>query len=419
VPVAGADAGSATDLADPAARSNPYAIYERLRREDPVHWSDRFGAWVLTRYEDVAACLRDPRLSPGGGFAVMFDRLPRAEQERVAELRRHLSMWMGPQDPPGHTRIRAVMQRAFTPRLVEATRPFLERVTDELLGAVQASGRPESDLLRDVADPLPAMMIAAILGAPTRDWQRFKRWSDRLTEFIESGRFTVDALVEAQQTILEAAAYLGALADESAGGAGPPGDDGQPPNLMSALLAVAAEGGQVSKDEVVANCVPLIFAGHETTALLIGNSMLALLQNPDQARKLVARPPLIRSAIQECLRYDSPVQMVRRSAQESVEIRGRQIEKGQLLWLVLGAANRDPDPFRDPDRLDIERANVRHLSFGLGVHYCVGAGMTCLEAQVAVGRMLARWPDLRLSGSSLKWRNAPTARALVSLPVAI
>lgn len=395
-------------LLSPEAFADPYPIYRRLREESPVYWSEALGGWLITRYRDVAAALQDPRFSLGDGVATMFDRLPESLRDELRPLKRHLSMWMGTLDPPEHTRLRSLLNRGFTPRLIESLRPFTQAMTDELLDAVQDTGR--CDLVQDLAVPLPATVIATMLGTPPEECDLFRKWSSDLTAFLGFGLFDVEVMRRAQATVIEMTEYLAGLIRQQR-------SHPAQPNLISTLLAAEAQGSIVNEEELLANCVLLLFAGHETTTILIGNSMLALLQHPEQLRQLRDQPELGVPAVEEFLRYDSPVQMVRRSAREDVELHGQLIKQGHLVWLVLGAANRDPQQFPDPERLDITRRENRQLAFGAGIHYCIGAALSRIEGQVAVSTLLRRLPELRLDAEGIQRLHNPTARSLKSLPV--
>ncbi|HSR49835.1 MAG TPA: cytochrome P450 [Acidobacteriota bacterium] len=390
---------------------DPYGFYQQLQDRPPVHFSEAFGAWMLGGYSDVSSALRDPRLSLGGGARFMFERLESEERQALAPLERHVSLWMGTLDPPQHTRIRSLMQRAFSGELVEAMRHFTGQVVHQLIDAQIEAGR--MDIVSDLAYPLPARVIAKVLGTPVGDAPRFLEWSQVLTEFIAYGLMRTDVLFRAQETVGEMTEYFLGLLDGAEGSEG----------LLGNLIRLPEWQDAQVREQLLANCVLLLFAGHETTTILIGNSVLALIQHPRQLEELRQEPGLMRSAVQECLRFDSPIQMVRRLAVDDLEFGDRQISQGEFVWLCLGAANRDPARFAQPHRLDVRRAKSRHLAFGSGIHYCLGAALSSLEAEVALAAVLERLDGLRLDperldGARLQWQDNPTARSLQSLPVA-
>lgn len=396
-------------LLDPRVRANPYPLYEQLRADDPVHWSDELGGWLLTRYDDVKKALHDPRLSPGGGIAAMFGRLSEDERDETLPLQRHLSLWLGTLDPPDHTRIRSMMNKAFTPRLVGTLVPFIQSVADELIDAVKHTGR--MDIVNDLAVPLPAIVIAKMLGTPREDFGKFLGWSAAISHLFGDACATPAIVKAAQSSVLEMTAYLHDLLERRRR-SGPQND------LINSFILAEEQGDRITEEEVLANCVMLLFAGHGTITVMIGTHLLVLLQNPQALEAVRRDPSLTPQVIEELLRFDSPCQMIRRVATQPVELGGAQIEPGQLLWLNLGAANRDPQHCPFPDKLDTTRAPSAHLGYGAGIHYCLGAALSRVETEIAINTLLRRMPDVRLIADTLEWYPDPTARALKSLPVA-
>lgn len=396
------------DLLNPSVRANPYPLYEQLRKEEPVHWSEDLNGWVLTRYEDVMAALHDQRFSPGGGMAAMFSRLSDDVREETQPLQRHLSMWLGTLDPPDHTRVRTLMNRAFTPRLVELLRPFIQAVTDELIDNVKHTGR--MDIVSDLAVPLPAIVIAEMLGTPREDYERFIHWSLSITNLIGDACVTPEIVRNAQQSVLEMTDHLRALLDRRRHS--PPQND-----LINNFILAESQENRISEEEVLANCVMLLFAGHGTITVMIGTHLLVLLQNPDVLETLRRDPSLTPAAIEEMLRFDSPCQMIRRVATQNVQFNDTLIREGELVWLHLGAANRDEAHCPFPDKLDISRRPLGHLGYGASIHYCLGAALSRIETEIAINTILRRLPDVRLESDELDWYPDPTARALKSLRV--
>lgn len=389
---------------------DPYPHYHRLRERAPVYLDRDSGELVLTRYRDVVAALKDPRLS---SRRVADKGIP--VPDVLLWLMRPVSGMLGRQmlfsDPPDHTRLRSLAARAFTPRVVQRMRERIETIAAELLDAVHDV--PVVDVVRDYAVWLPLLVIAEMLGVPTRDRARFKVWSDDLALFIGgSTRPLPVVLTRAARGVFHLQRYFRTLIRARRGSA--PQDD-----LLGALLAVEEQGDVLTEEELLANAILLLAAGHETTTNLIGNGMYALLRHPDQLQLLRREPELIGSAVSELLRYDSPVQWTGRVALEELEIDGIRVPAGQTLALGLGAANRDPVQFPDPDRLDLRRADNTHLAFSHGIHYCLGAALARLEGEIALSALLARYPELRLVDTPPQWQENFTLRGMKSLRLAV
>jgi pimeloyl-[acyl-carrier protein] synthase len=384
---------------DPAFVADPYPTYHRLRAEDPVHHSP-LGFWVLTRYEDVVAVLRDPRFAKEAIAAVVAARLGRAPAAPLSMLDR---------DPPDHTRLRSLVSKAFTPRVVEALRPHIQKIVDSLLDRV--AGANAMDLIEDFAYPLPVIVICEMLGVPFEDHERFKQWGLDIARGLDSILLPPDSDVARRSDAARSAltAYFRELIAERR--ASPRAD------LLSGLIAAEEVGDRLREDELLATCILLLVAGHETTVNLIGNGTLALLRHRDQLRRLREDPGLIASAVEELLRYDGPVQRTARVSGEDVAIASRTIAKGELVMPFIGAADRDPAQFPDPDRLDITRTDNRHIAFGWGIHFCLGAPLARLEGQIALNTLVRRLPKLALATDKPEYRESLTLRGLSTLPV--
>lgn len=393
------------DLLGPAAIADPYAFFGALREEDPVHYSETHRCWVITRYEEVASAFTDPRLSSDRVEAVYATKLSDAERTRRAPTYKVLSDWMVFKDPPDHTRLRDLVRRAFTPRAVAALAPRIAEVVDHVLD-LPAGGK--IDVIDDVAYPIPAMVIAEMLGVPTGDRHLFRAWSDDITTLIFQGTRDDEDRDRAQGGLVALAEYLhGLLAEQKRR----PGE-----NLMAALLAARDRDDSLSEDEIVNTCVLLLFGGHETTTNLIANGFLALLRHPDQAQRLLAEPELATSAVEELNRYDGPAKMVVRRAAVDHERGGRRIEAGSRVLLVQCAANRDPRRYREPDALDLAREDQRNVAFGFGPHYCLGAPLARLEVQIALPAMLRRFSEAAPAGE-LRYQPMLLTRGLVDFPL--
>ncbi len=389
---------------------DPYPILHRLREEDPVHWSDSIGGWILTRYDDVATTFRDV------GHFSNEERLARAVEYLPAESRAKFKTFedhyhqksLIHSDPPDHTRLRALITKAFTPKMVEAMRPRIQAIVNELLDSVQHEGR--MDVIRDLAIPLPVTVISEIFGVPVSDRLLFKGWADDILAFQGLNKPPEENLERSQRAIIEVRAYLTGLINERRR---------QPcTDLLSELVAAESESDKLSEPELVNTCITLLVAGHETTTSLIGNGVYALLKHPDEWRLLQRDPTLVTSAIEEILRYESPVARQPRLMKQDSEMGGKKLRQGQMVFQMLNAANRDPAYFTDPDRFDIRRQKNRHIAFGLGVHFCVGAPLARTEGNIVFLTILERLPGMRLAENKPNWDlQKPNSRMLKTLPV--
>jgi pimeloyl-[acyl-carrier protein] synthase len=389
----------------PEVHADPYPLYHRLRAEDPVHRSP-LGFWVLTRHADVLAVLRDARMSrdPRRSERVTLLRASAEVDELLAAEEAAPSMLFV--DPPDHTRLRTLVNKAFTPAAVERLRPRVEELVAGLLDRVAEAGA--MDVVEELAYPLPVTVICELFGVPEADRDRFRAWSRGLVHLLDP-LVASDALERALQARKALRDYLGGLIAERR--AHPTGD------LLTALIAAEDQGHQLTEAELVSMCVLLLVAGHETTVNLIANGMLALLRDPAARARLEADAALARGAVEELLRYDSPVQFTSRHALADLDVGGHQVRAGETVVAVLGAANRDPARFPDPDRLDLARAPNRHVAFGGGIHFCLGAPLARMEAAIAIPALLARLPGLALGPQPPVRRDTVTLRGLASLPV--
>jgi pimeloyl-[acyl-carrier protein] synthase len=396
-----------SSLGTPEFFANPYPLYHRLRSESPVYWSEKLGGWLLTRYDDCTAALRDyRRLSNRDRMTVLLNPLGEEAGKRFELVRRHFCEGLIFSDPPDHTRLRTLVNKAFTPSTVERMRPRIQEIVKALLDAVQ-DGK-EMDLIRDFAFPLPNTVRSDILGLPLEDTDQLKKWADDIMALFGAGA-EHDRAERGQRSLIAAREYLSGLIEKRRQ---KPGDD-----LISVLIMAREQNDKLSAGELLSTCSTLFTASQETTTSLIGNGMLALLQNPDQLQELKDNPDLIEAAVEELLRYDGPLQRQLRAATEDFEIRGEPIRKGQMVCPMLAAANRDPEEFPDPDRLDIERQENQHIAFGFGIHWCVGAPLARLEAQIAINALLSRFPGLELKSNVIDRPHDFTVRSVRSLPV--
>jgi len=391
---------------DPAFRADPYPTYARLRAEDPVHHAP-WGGWLVSRYADCVAVLKDPRASSDMSNSETYRQARKQglidPDEALAKTPPFLIL-----DPPDHTRLRGLVSKAFTPKTVEAERSRIQQIVDGLLD--EAAERREVELIEEVAYPLPVRAVCAMLGVPPEDHDTFKGWSRLLSQAMDPQPAQPPEAIAARRRAGNA--FTGYFRGLIAARRKQPRED-----LLSALIAAEEAGDALTEDELVSTCILLLAAGHETTVSLIGNGMLALLRHPDQLRKLRDDPALARGAVEEFLRYDAPVQFAFRTAKEAIEIGGHVIGSAQQMLLLLASANRDPAQFADPDRLDITRAGSRHLAFGLGIHSCLGAPLARLEGELFFATLTRRFSDIRLLTEAPEYAENIVNRRLRSLPV--
>jgi pimeloyl-[acyl-carrier protein] synthase len=392
-------------LMDPQVLADPYPFYDDLRRDEAVLWDEFFKGWICGRYKEVVAALHDPRL--GAHRVTSDEEMAALGLAELAPLYFPLTNQLLFIDPPKHTRLRSLVSKVFTPRRVEIMREYLQRLVDQMLADIATQG--SMDVIRQIAYPLPVTVIAELLGVPVSDREQLKKWSDDYAAMLGSFQYIPDNPEEVLKSLNEMTDYFLAIIQEYRKN---PKD-----NLLSDLIIAQEQGNRLDNDELIANCILLLAAGHETTTNLIGNAILTLFQHPDQLELLRQNPSLIGSAIEEILRFESPAQYTVRKANEDLELGGKTIKKGQAIILLLGAANRDPERFVDPARFDIQRTDNKHIAFGYAAHFCVGAPLARQEGQIAVMTMLERLPNLRLESTEAVWRENKNLRGLAALPV--
>jgi cytochrome P450 len=400
-------------LASPDFLTDPYPIFRRFRDESPVHWVDSWGCWLLTRAEDIEQTIRDTRrFSSADRVTRVIEGTPGYETGLFAALHENFAVGMAQTDPPDHTRVRRLVSAAFTPARVEGLRARIRELVDGYLGPHRSAGRIE--LVADLAHPLPAVVIAEMAGFPVEDRERFRDWTYRINSFFfQSGTVDPVAAADADAAVIEARTWIRGLLEERRSH---PKDD-----LLTALVAADDEGGRLTEAELLSTAITLFLGGHDTTTQLIALGTSALVRHPDQLRLLRDRPDLVPAAVEEMLRYDAPFQMNLRYVTEDLELRGRTLRAGALVRQALGSGSRDPDRFEDPDDFRIDRPPARHLSFGLGHHFCLGAPLARLQAQVAVAVMVEALPGLRLDPDAdprPDVRNDITSRGLRTLRLA-
>ena len=393
---------------DPAVRADPYPLYRRMREEEPTHRSP-LGFYVFTRYDDCLTVLRHPQMSSdqrhAAGAIEFLEQQPAARKMAEAMEGKRPFLLL---DPPDHTRLRGLVSKAFTPRTVEGLRPRIQQVVDELIDDVQPKGAME--VVEDLAYPLPVIIICEMLGVPPSDHERFKDWSRDLARGLDPDFVQpMDSLEHRFETVLAFHEYFRELIARRRSD---PGDD-----VLTALVHAEEQGDTLTEDEVLGTCTLLLVAGHETTVNLIGNGVLALLRHRDQLEKLWADRALIKGAVEEILRYDPPVQFDGRVAMADIEVGGVTVAQGEQPILILAAANRDPLQFDAPEVFDITRADNRHLSFGHGLHFCLGAPLARLEGQLALGTLVGRLPLMELATDEPVYKENLILRGLAELPI--
>jgi cytochrome P450 len=385
---------------------NPFPVYAWLRDHDPVCWSERLKAWLVTRYRDVTEVFDRPDTFSSDRFRKVDERFA-STRPAVQAVAHVLGDWLVFRDPPDHDRLRELLQSSFTPKQLASSRERVQRTVDALLGRVLDAGR--MDFIRDLAFPLPASVIAGLMGAPEEDLDAIKAWSDRLAAYLGGAIDERDNFTEASAGIAGLVDYFQRLLAERAGR---PADD-----LMTLMLRAEHEGQRLTHDEVVANCILLLFAGHETTTNLLGNGLFHLLRHPAELDALRAEPALLHGAVEELLRYDGPVPATVKVATEDTTFRDRSIRRGEMVIPFLASANRDPRQFRAPDVLDVRRPIERHVAFAAGIHFCLGAWLARLEARVVFRTLFQHLPDLELGTPAPRWKPMLFLRGLEALPL--
>ena len=392
-------------LLDPEVLANPYPLYHRLRTEAPVHWDPFLHAWVVTRYSDVVRVLHD--------FSA--DRTPTPEQlERmnlsaISPIAAVMVKQMLFLDAPAHTRLRSLASSAFTPARVRLLRSHIQQIADTLIDAAMAGQPGQMDIIAEFAEPLPAIVTAEMLGVPIRDHRQLKDWTAVFAEMLGNFQHNPDHVPKVLRALEEMLEYFRERIRELR--------EHPREGLINSLLTAEINGDRLTEEEVIANSIVTMVGGQETTTNLIGNGLLTLLRHPAEMQRLRDDPELIPSAVEELLRYESPSQHTARLARTDVELGGRKIHQRDAVIAVMGAANRDPERFPDPDRLDFARTDNRHLAFGWAAHFCFGAALARIEGQVSFSTILRRMPELALQQVPLRWRTNLGLRGLVTLPV--
>jgi hypothetical protein len=394
----------------PAFLRDPFPLLARMRSEDPVHWSPRLKSWVLTRYDDIKAVCLDKEVS-SDRLRPYFATLPGAEAARIGQIIRYLTHWMVFRDPPEHTRLRRLTSKVFNLQSMNAMRPAAEELVQWLLERI--GGRREIDFVAEFAGPLPALVIMAMLGVPREELAKVKRMSDEMALFIGSSRMSGEKYEVAERATKEMAGFFLELIEDRRRNARE--------DLLSQLVSLEDGGDRLTEDELIATCILLLFAGHETTTNHIANGLLSLLRFPRELALFRENPELAPRAIEELLRYDGPSGAQVRIVKVAQEMRGKVLKPGDRVFVMLNAANRDPEVYEQPDRLWLARGGPAHLTFGFGMHICLGFPLARMEGQVALPAVLRHWNSIQLAlpETGIEWLNSMVFRGMTCLPLRV
>ncbi|GAB2960399.1 cytochrome P450 [Amycolatopsis acidiphila] len=398
-------------LLSPELISDPYPYFAQLRSTDPVHWNERHRAWFLSRYADVVGAFRSPDLT-ADRIKLVYEKQSSSRKEdlkRTFDLIR--SKWFGYMDPPEHTRLRKLVQKSFSPEVVRRLEDQVDAACDGLADRLHGdlnTGEP-IDFMEVFARPLPAYVIADMLGVPREDREQFEYWSSELVLMLFGALGSPDRVERTHAAMMQLEEYFQGLVRLYEGR---PAD-----NVISHLLRAEEEGRVLNRDEITATCIMLLTAGDHTTASLLGNTVLALSNHPDQLDKLRARPELVPQAVEEFVRFEGPLKVTVRVAAREHTLHGRTIREGDRVYLLQGAANRDPEQFSDPDKLDVERQGPTHVGFGHGIHFCLGSAVARMTARVAIRALLTRMPRFEVNADSVQWEPYMITRSLQSLQI--
>jgi cytochrome P450 len=399
---------SPDDLVSEEFLRDPYPYLKWLRENDPIHWNDAIGGWVVTRYDDIVVTMKETgTYSNEGRLGRAVDYLPAEAKAQLTAFQDHYrTKGLLHSDPPDHTRLRALVQKAFSPRIIELMRPRIQDIVNDLLDKVEADGSME--VIQQLAFALPVTVLADIMGAPQSDRALFQRWANLLLAFQGVNKPDFEVLKEAQTALVEARQYLTQLIARRRVDPGP--------DLLSQLVAVESEGERLTQDELINTCITLLVAGHETTTSLIGNGLLLLLQHKDQWELVRNDRSLLPAAIEEILRFESPVARQPRVIRRDAVLGGVRLQAGQMLFQMLNSGNRDSSHFDDPDVFDIRRNKNRHIAFGYGIHFCIGAPLSRAEGYILFDTIMRRLPNIRLRDATADWdstkRNSRVLRSL-------
>jgi cytochrome P450 len=401
-------AGIIYDPRDRATIDDPIPVLRRLQDEDPVHWSDVLGGWVITRYADVKRVQLNHDIS-ADRLTPFYASLPPQQRDKISVLIHYLNTWVAFKDPPDHTRLRRLMNALLSPRQIQGLRPQIEQAVDYYLDKL--SDRMEFDFIRDFAFPLPATVIMFLCGLPAEDMEKVKVWSEMMKPFIGSATASPEKYEMAQSGAIGMAEYFRSVIRQRQAR---PGDD-----IISRMIGAQDQHGGLTEDELIGTCMLFLFGGHETTTNLIGNGTRALIRFSEARNQILREPRLIDSAIEEILRYDGPTGAVVRVVKVAHELHGRQLQAGDRIFIMINAANHDPRQFDAPERFDIRRSPNNHLTFNYGPHFCLGAPLARLEGQIALAQVVKRFPTLSCGPEPVHYMDTLVMRGVRSMPVVV
>jgi cytochrome P450 len=397
------------DPRDPDVIQRPLGILLQLQEQDPVHWSPLLKGWVITRHEDVKAIQTNSGVS-ADRLTPFFESQPTGEQARLAVLIRYLNTWIAFKDPPDHTRLRALLNKVVTNKVMRTLESGIAEIADSLLDRIAQRSDGRFECIGDFANPLPASVIMDLLGVPRDDMDMLRDWSMQLQPFLGNATASADKYETGRAGILSMADYFRrAAADRRA----------RPRADVIGHFVGLMDSGEISEDEFVGSCILFLFAGHETTTNLIGNGIRALLANPAEKARLLAEPALITSAVEEMLRYEGPTGAIVRVVKAPFDLRGKTLAAGDRLFAMVNAANHDPRQFKAPERFDIGRTPNRHLTFNHGIHFCLGAPLARAEARIAISRLFQRFPDVAMATDKVDYMDTLTMRGVRDMPMVI
>ena len=388
------------------ATASPYRVLAQLREEDPVHWSAELKGWVLTRYGDVKTALADEENYSSSRMQPFFDSLSKEKAAQVEMLSRYIPLWLVFRQAPDHTRLRQALRAPLGQSAMANLREKVARLVDDLIDGFIVKGT--TNLIDEFALQLPGFVVLDMLGAPRSDIETLTHDSNELQLFLGQAQGSRDRYARAEAGVRHMRDYFMQLVAKKRAS---PGED------LTTMLVESVRSGLMSDDELISYCILLFFGGQETTANLVGNGLISLIRNPAEMQKLREHPELARSAVDECLRFNGPIGAVVRVASRDIELDGKTIRAGDRVFAMVSAANRDPAQFADPDRFDIERKSNRYLTFGQGSHFCLGAPLAILEAEIALPRLVTRLDDLALATEDLNWRDGLNMRGVTALPL--
>ena len=394
------------DPSDEDTRRNPFPLYEALQMHDPIHWSEALRCWIITRYDDVRQVALSPAMS-SDRLRPFYESLKDERRDILSGVMKYLSLWLVFKAPPEHTRLRKLLNSVFTLQMIQSLEPQIRSTVRHILDEVDED--QQVDFMTDIAVLLPAYVILDMLGVPRGDFAKIKVWSDDLRLFIGTSKGEEDKYRKAREGADKMSAYFREVILDRQG---QPGDD-----VISKMIAVRDDLGALTQDELVATCMLILFGGHETTTNLLGSAVVALIDNPDQLQQLQNKPELIDLGVEEFLRYDGPSNSIARVVASDHELHGKQLKAGDRVFAMINAANRDPRRFERPHELDLGRTPNRHLTFGQGLHFCLGAPLARLEAKLCIGELVHRYPRLHHGIGDVEWIDALVMRGPSSLPL--